>query len=317
MQVLSVRVIKRTAPELRFGWRGAKRSLVRTILSFSSSLFVIDMATRLQTKTDEMVIGVFLSIGSITPYSLARRLSEVAQILTDQFMKVLLPLASELDAENDRARLRSLYITSTRLTLAIFLPVGCVLIVFASAILSAWVGAEYAEYSHLVIILTVASLIATSQWPAGSILQGIARHRLLAGTSTCSALANLALSIGLLYPFGLMGVALGTLIPTTAECLGFVLPYAMRVVGVSTSEAFKQIFLPSMIPAVPMIIFLYVLQRVVEPLSLLSIMPLAGVGVVVYLTGYLSMGASAVERQICRSFAASTMRFAKARLKFS
>jgi len=118
-------------------------------------------------------------------------------------------------------------------------------------------------------------------------------------------------------PYGLMGVALGTLIPTTAECLGFVLPYAMRVVGVSTSEAFKQIFLPSMIPAVPMIIFLYVLQRVVEPLSLLSIMPLAGVGVVVYLTGYLSMGASAVERQICRSFAASTMRFAKARLKFS
>ena len=72
-----------------------------------------------------------------------------------------------------------------------------------------------------------------------------------------------------------------------------------------------------MIPAVPMIIFLYALQRVVEPLSLLSIMPLAGVGVVVYLTVYLSMGASAVERQICRSFVASTMRFAKARLKFS
>src|SRR5215510_10309381 len=49
---------------------------------------------------------------------------------------------------------------------------------------------------------------------------------------------------------GLTGVALGTLIPTTAECLGFVLPYAMRVVGVSISEAFKQIFLPAMIPAV-------------------------------------------------------------------
>jgi len=316
-QVVSVRFIKRTAPELRFGWRGAKRSWVRPILSFSSSLFVIDMATRLQTKTDEMVIGVFLPVSSITPYSLARRLSEVAQILTDQFMKVLLPLASELHAGNDLARLRSLYITGTRLALAIYLPVGCVLVIFASEILSFWVGAAYAEYSHLVIILTLASLIVTSQWPAGSILQGIARQRPLAVMATCSGLANLALSIALIYPLGLTGVALGTLIPTSIECIGFVLPYALRVIGVRATEALKEILLPASLPTVPMAITLYVSQKMLEPSSLLSIIVVAGIGVLVYTIGYLSFGACEAERETCRSFALSTIRFAGSCLKRS
>ena len=92
MQVPTLWLIHRLAPDLRIGWRGAKRSLVRTVLSFSWPLFVMDVADRLQTKSDEMVIGAFLHISAVTPYALARRLSEVAQIMTDQFMRVLVPL---------------------------------------------------------------------------------------------------------------------------------------------------------------------------------------------------------------------------------
>ena len=316
-QVLSVRFINRTAPELCFGWRGANFSLVRPILSFSSSLFVIDMATRLQTKTDEMVIGVFLPVSSITPYSLARRLSEVVQILTDQFMRVLLPLASELHAENDRTRLRSLYVTGTRLTLAFFLPVGCTLIILARPILTVWVGAEYADYAHLVTILTLAALIDTSQWPAGSILQGIAKHRPLAVMAACSGIANLALSIALIHPLGLTGVALGTLIPTTIVCLGFALPYSVKVIGVTKAQVVKEVFLPVLLPAIPTTIVLYVLQHAIEPSSLLSILLVAGTGLLVYLIGYLNWSASEVERQTCRSVVLSTIRSAEACLKRS
>jgi len=316
-QAVSVWLIKHTAPELRFGWRGAKRSWVRPILSFSSSLFVIDMATRLQTKTDEIVIGVFLPVSSITPYFLARRLSEVAQILTDQFMKVLLPLASELHAENDRTRLRSLYITGTRLTLVFFLPVGCTLVILVRPILTLWVGAAYADYAHLVAILTLAGLIDASQWPAGSILQGMARHRPLAVMAICSGLANLALSIALIHPFGLTGVALGTLFPTTVVCLGLALPYSMGVIGVSSTQVVKEVLLPALLPAIPTAIVLYVLQDAIEASSLLSIMVVAAIGLLVYAIGYLNFGASEAERQTCRSFALRTIRFAESCLKRS
>jgi len=315
VQAPSIWLIKRIAPELQFGWRGASRRMVRPVLSFGSSLFVMNMAGHLQTKTDEIVIAAFLPLSTVTPYAIARRLGEVPQILTDQFMKVLLPLASELHATDDRARMRSLYITSTRLTLAIFLPVGCMLVVLAQSILTVWVGAAYASYAHLVVILTLASCIDASQWPAGAVLQGMARHRPLAVMWVGAALANLALSIVLVQNFGLTGVALGTLFPTTVVCLGLVLPYSMRVIGVNATEALKEIFLPALLPAVPMMIILYILQLLVEPLSLLSIMVVASVGVLVYTIGYLSVGASEIERQTCRSVALSTIRFAETCLK--
>lgn len=317
MQAPVIWLIRRTAPELRFGWRGASRCLVRPVFSFSSSLFVMNLAGRLQTKTDEIIIAAFLPLSAVTPYAIIRRLSEVAQILTDQFMKVLLPLASELHAAEDRARMRSLYITSTRLTLAMFLPVGCILVILAQSILTVWVGAAYAEYSHLVLILTLANCIDASQWPANAVLQGMARHRPLAVMWVGGALANVALSILLVRGFGLTGVALGTLLPTIVACIGFILPYAMRTLGVSMTELLKEICLPTLLPVVPTAVVLYILQHATEPSSLLSIMVVAGIGLSVYVIGYLNWGASEVERQTCRSLVLSTIRFAESCLKRS
>jgi O-antigen/teichoic acid export membrane protein len=315
MQVPGLWCIHRIAPDLRFVWRGASWKVARTVVSFSSWLFVLRVGGYLETRTDEIVIGAFLPMNAVTSYNIARKLSTLPQILTEQFVRVLLPLASELHAENDTVRLRSLYIVSTRLTLAIFLLVGCALVVMARPVLSAWVGAPYADYAHLVLILACASFIDASTWPAGLILQGMARHRVPALLSIYTGLANIVLSIVLVHFYGLMGVALGTLIPTTIVCLGFVLPYAMRNIGVGATEALNEIFLPALLPAVPMTIILYVFQRTFEPSSLLSITLVAGIGGLVYMTGYLSIGASDLERQACRNYALSTIRLAESWFK--
>jgi O-antigen/teichoic acid export membrane protein len=315
MQVPAIWFIKRSAPELRLSWRGASRHMARTVFSFSSPVFVIQVSEQLQTKTDEIVIGAFLPVRAVTPYGIARRLSEAAQLLTRQFLKVLLPLASELHAEKDQARLRALYTASTRLTLAAFLPVGSVIIILARPLLTVWVGATYAKYANLVLILTIASLIDTSQWPAASVLQGMARHRLLAVISILSGLANVILSIILVRSLGLTGIALGTLIPTSVECLLFILPYSMHVIGISVRTLFVEVVWPTLGPAIPMIITLYTIQQILAPSSLISIALAAGAGVLIYVIGYFSVGASSIERQTCRNFADSTIRFTAALLK--
>ena len=142
MQIPTVIFIRRTAPDVQVGWRGASRHRVRAVLSYSSSIFVVQAAGQLQSKTDEIVIGAFLPVIAVTPYGIARRLSEVAQLLTRQFLKVLLPLASELNAQDEQDALRSMYVIATRLALASFLPVGGSIVILARPLLSAWVGPE-------------------------------------------------------------------------------------------------------------------------------------------------------------------------------
>jgi len=306
MQIPAVWLIHRIAPELHFGWAGASRKLMRTVVSFSSALFVVNIAGQLQTKTDEIVIGASLPIASVTPYAIARRLSEIPQLLTDQFLRVLMPLASQLNAVEDDSRLRGLYLTSTRLTLALDVPLVCGLIVLSGPFLTVWVGAEYAGVAYLVTILSLASLADISLWPASSILQGMARHRPLAIFAIGSALANLALSIWLVHPLGVAGVALGTLVPTSIECVCFVTPYAMRQNGVSVRALAGEILGPSLLPAVPMLAVLYTLREWLHPNSYLAIGAIGMVGVVVYGLLYLVLSRGQPEQALVRRVAEDT-----------
>lgn len=315
MHVLALRLSGREAGGLNLGWQRPRRAYVRLVLGYSWPLFIKDVANRLQTKTDELTIGALLVVTAVTPYNLARRLSDATHVLTRQFMKVLLPLASELDAENDHGRLRLLYTTGTRLSVAISMVIGVSVMVMARPILVAWIGPEYGEHSSLVIILTAANLIATSQWPAMALLQGTTRHRLLAATAFTSGIANLALSILLVRPLGLVGVALGTLIPTALEHLGIIMPYTMRRLKIGKGEALRRIYVPALLPAAPMALVQIVFLHLVSTASLLALVAITASGAIVYGTAYLVFGTSAVERQAYRTLAGDVMSVAAAQLR--
>jgi len=123
-------LIHRTAPELRVGLRGARRVHARRVLLFSSALFGIQSAQVVKLQSDEIVIGAGLAVGRVFPYSVARRLSTLPSQLTNQFVVVLLPMASRLHAEGDAELLREIYLAGLRLTIALFAIIGgCVLAV--------------------------------------------------------------------------------------------------------------------------------------------------------------------------------------------
>lgn len=298
IQIPTVMVVNRIAPELRFGMRGAKLSEVRTIVSFSSSLFVMQLAGRLQTKSDEIVIGAFLPVSSVTPYALARRLSEMVSLLCEQAAKVIMPLASQLDANRQWEGIRALYVTSSRVTLALSTLAGTVLVMLAGPLLTVWVGSSYADSAYLVTMLTAATLLWVSLLPAGSVLQGSAKHRPLAVASTVSAIANLVLSVILVQSMGVAGVALGTLIPTAVVNLGFVLPYAIRTIGVSFGRIVMDVWVPALLPAVPMALVLYGIQQVVRTETLPAILAAAVTGAIVYVLAYLVVGVRGEEGRV-------------------
>jgi O-antigen/teichoic acid export membrane protein len=298
MQLPAVLIIRRVAPELGFGLRGARLSTARELLAFSSSLFLGDVATRLQTQTDEIVIGAVLAVASVTPYAIARKLSEAALMVTEAFLKVILPLASELHAVDDHARLKALYLAGTRLTLAIFLSVGCALMVVPDLILRVWVGEEFVRYSPLVAVLSLASLINVARWPAANVLQGMGRARFQALAAIGNGLANLGLSIVLAPTYGLTGVALGTLIPTIVESLCVLTPYTLRVTGVRLVELSRQALIPALLPAVPAVLVLLTLRSLVAVAELPSLVLVVGSGALTYSLIYLALSQGGERRLV-------------------
>jgi O-antigen/teichoic acid export membrane protein len=295
MQIPAVLLIKRAKPELELGWRGASRGWARRVFLYSSSSMAIHTASQLRNKTDEIVIGAFLPVASITPYGVARRLSEAALLLTQQFLRIIMPLASQLEAEQDLGRLRALYLTGTRLTLAIFLPIGLVIAVLAEPLLSAWVGAEYGQYAYLVWILVASGFFFVSQGTSSMILQGIAKHKWVAVAAITSGVANLGISILLVRSMGLIGVAYGTLIPNFLEWM-FVLPYSLYILKVPAGLMLRKVYLPALLPGIPTFLFLWWMRAEFQPDSWLALGVAAASGGAIYLIGYYLFGANQSER---------------------
>ena len=123
-QIPSVWAIYRLAPELRFGWRrvghtqGAKRLADRTVLSFSWPIAIQRVGGYLESEADSAVIGRFLPVSAVAPYASAQKLSAFPQLVAEQFSKASFADGFRIYAQRDLGRLRSLYVTSTRLAVA-------------------------------------------------------------------------------------------------------------------------------------------------------------------------------------------------------
>jgi O-antigen/teichoic acid export membrane protein len=294
----SARLVRKTAPELPVGWRGGSPAAMRHLVSFSASLFAIQFAGRLQTKTAEFIIAAFGALASVTPYALARRLGGIAELIAVQCFKVVMPLASQLDASSDGTRLRTLYIVASRVAVGVAIPIAVVLTLLGAPILEHWVGREYAAHAHLVALLSWAGVIATSQWPAVEILQGMARHRVVAVASLAGGVANVGLSIALLPVLGLVGVALATVIATAATAFFIVTPFANRRLGVSTIASIRDIWVPALVPGCAIALMLWLLIASVPSPSLVVLSIWISAAAMAYIAGYLAMPACGAERQL-------------------
>jgi O-antigen/teichoic acid export membrane protein len=235
-------------------------------------------------------------------------------MLSDQFVNVLMPLASDLHVGGERTRLRAVQLAGTRVALAISLVVACPLVVLARPFLTVWVGPQYANDATIVLLLVGAGLVAAVAWPSGAILIGMARNRALAVFTASSAVLSIGLAFALIHPLGTTGAALGVLIGTTVETLGLALPYAMRVTGLRARSLVTAALLPALAPALPALGILYVAREAVQPASFASIGAVGLLGAAVYAITYLSLPSTASEREPLLAFFSGCVRFARGRI---
>jgi O-antigen/teichoic acid export membrane protein len=298
--LMNVFAIHKVRPDLAPSLRSVDRHDFRSILTYSSSSFAYQVSGVLQSKSDEVIVGRFLGVALVTPYSIGRRVSELVPLFTQQFMKVLLPLASQLHAEGDAARLQAVYLTGTRLAMALSFPIGVTVLVLAEPFIRAWVGPAFLPAVPITIVLTVSSMVALTQWPAGAIFQGMARHRPLAIGALLTGIANIVLSVVLVQQIGLLGAAVGTLIPTALESLFFVLPYATRRLGIRLVDVVRNCLIPAGLPLIPCLAVAIGLRLAIEPSSVWSVAAIGAAATLTYFVAYLFLGAGPLERDLVR-----------------
>ena len=290
----------RVFPELRISLALFRRSRLREVTGFSVYSSIIDWANKLNYQLDELVIGAFIGSGAVAVWAPAERIISGTQRLTNQLNGVLFPTIVDSDASNQRARLQQILLQGTRLSLAMVVPITAALVLLADPLIHAWLrdkAAAMAGAAPVIQILAIAVAIRVGNATGTTVLKGAGQHRMLAFVNLGTGLVNLALSIALIKPFGLVGVAYGTLIPIALSAVFILYPAACRRVGLGVGYAITHSVLPAVWPAAVVGVLL-LLTRHISSGTLLAVVVQATAGGVLYLALFFAIAIGRRDRAL-------------------
>lgn len=195
-----------------------------------------EVARMLRSKIGPLVIAMFQALSAITPFAIASRLSLYITDLIRALVSGLDPLFSWQEGRGDKEKMKFTYLFTCRISTYCAVILGGLLCLLGRAFIERWMGPEYTHVMPVLIVLIVGSVASSSQIPTLGYLFGISLHRFYAMSSMVNGLLCLALTVVLIKPFGLLGVALGMALPAILFDL-FVQPiYACRTLGVGLME---------------------------------------------------------------------------------
>jgi O-antigen/teichoic acid export membrane protein len=233
-------------------------------------------------------------------WTVAQRLAELAQRLANQLNEVLFPTIVDHDTSARAEQLQSVFVMGTRLSLAAVLPMAGALLLLADPLVRAWVGADFAGSVGVLQLLALVVVVRVGSATALIVLKGAGEHRLVAGITIGTALANLGLSVALIHPFGLIGVAIGTLLPVTVVAALITFPAGCRRVGIPVRAAVARGVWPAFWPTLFMLGYLAATRDFVPPA--IAIVALQGaIAAAIFAVAFLWLGLSAQERGVLAS----------------
>ncbi len=242
---------------LTFHLKYFDRVSLREMASYSSATFIVMIAFKLRFKTDELVIGAFLSSTAITYFSIGDRLLDYASEVVSSLAQIFVPWSSQSDAKGDINGLRKMFVLGNRACALIIFPISLILLILGKSIIQAWVGAKYVATSYpVLVVLCIPMTLMLAQAASPRILFGMAKHRTLSWVVAMEAVTNLVLSIILIRPFGIIGDAFGTAIPLTVTALYFFPRHLCRVLGMRVRTFFREAYSLPLALCVPLALVL-------------------------------------------------------------
>ena len=210
-----------------------QRKLIRPLASMSIWFSLSETATVITIRLDPVVVGVVVGVPEAAVYAVGQKLALACTQLVSPLTDGFFPLSSKLDAEGDKARLRGAILTGTRISMALAIPIGLTVAILAHPAIEAWVGGGYEKAGLIVVLLVSNTVLAMLTGVGIHMLMGVGSFKYPSLALAAEAAVNLGLSIALGLRYGIVGVALGSLLATALVHVALALPYIARTFQLS------------------------------------------------------------------------------------
>jgi len=242
----------RLMPGLKIRFNYIKLSTLKHIADFSFYTYLLTVCDLIIFQTDRVLLGVMVGMSSVAMYQIATKIPQMISIASTQFQTNLAPIAAILHKSGEKEKLQQTMYDSTRITVFICTGVFTASIPLVRPILYRWLKVTD-ETTILLSYILISSMfiLIIFRDTAKHFLLMTGYHRLLTKIAIAEAISNIVLSIIFIKLIGIMGVAIGTLVPNVIISLMIIFPLAAKHSGNSTFPYLVKVYLPIMLFSVP------------------------------------------------------------------
>lgn len=299
--VFALRTMNREG--FRFRWaRLAHRrrmALVKRMVGYSVYVFVNNIGQKTSVVAGPIIIGIFLPIASVTPYAIAGSLANYAKSLMLSSSWAFNPLVSHYASLKDTAKLTDVIRRGAKLPLVAGLPVTITYVLVGDTFIGLWMGPQYVvEAAAVLMILALMETTSSPHHVMAAALYGISKHRSLAFLRVGEAVSNILLSIFLVQVWGIVGAAIGGLVPHMILTL-VLLPLVLgRYIGTDYIGLMRGVFVRPILGSIPFATVVYLVYKIWPPSSLPEFFALIFLALPVYGISVLWISLDMVERTV-------------------
>lgn len=254
--------IRKNHPEIRFGLGGLDRARLRPILGFSMFVMLLNMGTQLAFQSDQLVINAVSGPEQGTFFDIGNKFFAPLTGIVLGIGMVMMPTATSLQVTGQMDELRHVFLKWSKVAASIGMLVASFLFVLAPEFITWWMGPSFAGPSgRITRVLMVAFLLFMPvRGVASPMLMGLGKPALPAVALLVMGVVNLVLSLVLVGPLGIFGVAVGTAVPC-ALFAAVVAYIACREVEVRFVDYVRYVILRPAVGALVPVLVLVGLQR--------------------------------------------------------
>jgi O-antigen/teichoic acid export membrane protein len=231
---------------------------------FSVFAYANTLSNVVRNKTDQPVISTILGVAAVTPYQAGSKVGEMFGMLTRQIADVLSPTAAHLHAKGEAAALREMMLNGMRFSVLAATPLFIVTTAYMDGVIRLLTGVKHPTPPMLwageLLVFWYYSLVLT-HWVFKNMFMMAGQEKKMMMQGVSEAVVNLALSISLTIwlkrtygvEWGIIGVALGSVIPTFVFGWGFIWGWAAYEAKLTRWQLFGRAIWPAWRGCLPMV----------------------------------------------------------------
>ena len=252
--VVSLVYAKKYFPQLKLSLSEFNRDDLKKLVSFGGYFQLGRVANTVALSSDNVVIAGIMGAGSVTPYTFTSKIPILFSVtLASKLPNAIFPAMTDMFANNEMGKLKKIYERLTFVAVRMALFGGALIFILNPRFVKLWVGQENYGGDFLNFAFVLWAIFDTIYRGTTAIVYASGDLKKWTIASFIEAILNITISLTLIGPYGLAGVALGTLFSKMLTT-GFYTPYwVCRKLDMSVLGLLKKSIITPIIRSIPSI----------------------------------------------------------------